>query len=211
MPALLISPGGGYQILAMNLEGTEIASWAKSIGFTPVILKYRVPKQRKAAFADIQRAMSILRTNAKKWNIIPDKIGIIGFSAGGNLSARLSTHYKKRIYKPVDQNDKVSMKPDFCILIYPAYLVDKQDHLKKDVKIVDQPPPTFLTQTQDDPIGYRNSFFFFNTLTQHHVPAELHMFAKGGHGYGLRTNKSNPLSNWPNLCEKWLRSIHVIR
>lgn len=208
-PAILICPGGGYQILAYNLEGTEIASWIKTLGIVPIILKYRVPNQRMGAFADVQRAMSIIRSHAREWNINPEEIGIIGFSAGGNLAARLSTHYKHRVYKLRD-NMATSIKPDFCILIYPAYLVNKKDQLKQDVKIVDQPPPTFLVQTQDDPIGYRNSLFFFNALTLHHVPAEFHMFAHGGHGYGLTTPKTNPLSTWPKLCAVWLKSLKII-
>lgn len=207
--AVLICPGGGYTHLAYSLEGTDIAKWFKSIGILPVVLKYRVPDQKEGAFADVQRAMSLIRSNAKEWNIDPNKIGIIGFSAGGHLTARLITHYQKRIYEKVDEKDNVSIKPDFGIMIYPAYLVNKEDQLNKEVKIVDLPPPTFLTQTQDDPIGYRNSLFFFNALTEHHDPAEFHMFPHGGHGYGLRTPKSNPLSNWPELCQKWLKSIKM--
>lgn len=210
-PAILICPGGGYTHLAYDLEGNYIANWIRKMGIIPIVLKYRVPDQRKAAFADVQRAMSIIRGHAKEWHIRPDEIGIIGFSAGGNLAARLITHYKKKLYQKVDNLYDVSIKPDFSILIYPAYLVNKEDKLEEPVKIVDQPPPTFLTQTQDDPIGYRNSLFFFNALTKHHVPAEFHMFAHGGHGYGLTTSKSNPLSNWPNLCERWLKSIKVIQ
>lgn len=210
-PAVLICPGGGYTHLAYNLEGTDIAKWFKTIGIVPVVLKYRVPDQQEGAFADVQRAVTIIRANASKWNINPGKIGIIGFSAGGDLAARLITHYQKKIYDKVDNEYDVSIKPDFCILIYPAYLVNKEDKLKDKVKIINQPPPVFLTQTQDDPIGYRNSLFFFNALTEHHVLAEFHMFAHGGHGYGMRTPKSNPLSSWPNLCKKWLKSIKIIK
>lgn len=208
--AMLICPGGGYTHLAYNLEGTDIATWLGSHGIIPIVLKYRVPDQKEGAFADVERAMTLLRTNAKKWGINPNKIGIIGFSAGGNLAARLITHYKKRIYKTEAKNN-VSIKPDFCVLIYPAYLVNKKDKLESNVKIVDQPPQTFLIQTQDDPIGYRNSLFFFNALTKHHVRAELSMFSHGGHGYGMRVPKSNPLSHWPKLCIRWLKSIKMIR
>ncbi|HYW36120.1 MAG TPA: alpha/beta hydrolase [Balneolaceae bacterium] len=206
-PAVIICPGGGYSILAVNLEGTEIASWLSSLGFRPVLLKYRVPHNRKGAFADAQRAISILRFRAAKFHINPNKIGIIGFSAGGNLAARLSTHFTHRIYKPVDQADTSSMRPDFGILIYPAYLVNKQDELAKNVRVNKDTPPMFLVQTQDDPIGYRNSLFFYNALTRHHIPAELNMFAHGGHGYGLRIKKSNPLSAWNKRCARWLHSI----
>jgi len=210
-PAVLICPGGGYQILAMNLEGTEMAHWLGSLDITPVVLKYRVPENRMGAYADAQRALSILRSRAGEFNIDPDKIGIMGFSAGGHLSARVSTHSKKRVYEPVDQNDQASMNPDFGILIYPAYLVNKKkDTLHKEVQVGEDTPPMFLVQTEDDPIGYRNSLFFYNALSQHEVSSEIHLFPHGGHGYGLRVDASNPLSEWPELCEQWLKSIHVI-
>ena len=208
--AVLICPGGGYTHLAYNLEGTDIARWLGSNGIIPVVLKYRVPNQKKGAFADVQKALTILRSQHKRWSINPGKIGIIGFSAGGDLVARMITHYKKRIYPPSKGNEAISIKPDFGILIYPAYLVNKQDKLNADVKLRDQPPPAFFVQTQDDPVGYRNSLFFYNALTRHHVDAELNMFPHGGHGYGMRVPASNPLSNWPDRCINWLRSIHAL-
>jgi len=209
--AILICPGGGYTHLSYSLEGTNIARWLGSHGIIPIVLKYRVPNQKTGAFADVQRALTLLRSEHKKWDINPDKIGIIGFSAGGNLVARIITHYKKRIYPAENGMSNISIKPNFGILIYPAYLVNKDDKLENNVKIQDPPPPAFLIQTQDDPVGYRNSLFFFNALTQHHAQAEISMFPHGGHGYGLTTPKSNPLSNWPNLCIRWLKSIHALR
>ncbi|HKJ34483.1 MAG TPA: alpha/beta hydrolase [Balneolales bacterium] len=209
--AIIICPGGGYSHLAYNLEGTDIAHWLGSKGIIPIVLKYRVPNQKKGAFADVQRAITILRSQHRNWDINPDKIGVIGFSAGGDLVAWIITHYKKRIYPTENGMNNVSIKPDFGILIYPAYLVNKEDMLENDVKIQDPPPPAFLIQTQDDPVGYRNSLFFFNALTKHHVQAEISMFSHGGHGYGLTTPKSNPLSNWPNLCVRWLKSIKMIQ
>jgi acetyl esterase/lipase len=211
-PAILICPGGGYQLLAMNLEGTEIGAWFKEAGVIPVVLKYRVSdkRQREGAFADVQRAMSILRFNAAKWNIDPDKIGIIGFSAGGHLAARMATHFSHRTYDPVDENDTVPTRPDFAILIYPAYLVNEDGNISNQVEVSDHTPPTFLVQTEDDAIGYTNSVDFFNALAIQHIPTELHMFAQGGHGYGLRTSKDKPLSEWPVLCERWLKSIQIL-
>lgn len=209
-PAVIICPGGGYNLLAMNLEGTEVASWLCSLGIRPILLKYRVPKNPEGAFADAQRAMSILRSCSSQLHINPRKIGIIGFSAGGHLAARMSTHFSHRIYDPVDQNDTASLRPDFCILIYPAYLVNKEGKLSKEVAINKNTPPTFLTQTQDDPIGYKNSLFYYNALTQYHIPAQLNLFAQGAHGYGLRTRKINPLSTWPKRCAKWLNAIGIL-
>lgn len=209
-PAVIICPGGGYYVLAINLEGRDIASWLLSLGVRPVLLKYRVPKNRKGAFADAQRAISILRSRADKFHINPQKIGVIGFSAGGDLAARLSTHFNNRIYDPVDQADTASMRPDFGILIYPAYLVNKRGEPNEEVAVDNDTPPMFLVQTQDDPIGYRNSLFFYNALTRHHIPAQLDMFAHGGHGYGMRVKKSNPLSSWPKRCALWLKSIGML-
>lgn len=210
-PAVVICPGGGYSILAMNLEGTEIAAWLGSLGITPVLLKYRVPGNRKGAFADAQRALSILRSRAGKFHIDPDRIGIMGFSAGGHLSARMVTHFTNRVYQPKDRYDRTDMRPDFGILIYPAYLVDKQNKLAEEVQVVDgDTPPVFIVQAEDDPIRYQNSLYFYQALYRHDVAAEMHLFAQGGHGYGLRVRDSNPLSEWPELCAAWLQSVGII-
>jgi len=210
-PAVLICPGGGYHILAMNLEGTELAAWFNSLGITAAILKYRVPQNRKGAFADGQRAVGLLRARAQEWHIDPGHIGVMGFSAGGHLSARLSTHFHQRTYPPVDQYDRTSSRPDFAMLIYPAYLVDEQHRVQPAVLVDNGTPPTFLVQAQDDPIGVRNTLYYYASLTRHGIPAEMHLFATGGHGYGMRSPASRPISHWPDLCETWLRSVGVIR
>ncbi|HKJ66708.1 MAG TPA: alpha/beta hydrolase [bacterium] len=209
-PAVVVCPGGGYRILAMNLEGTEIAEWLNSLGVTALLLKYRVPENRDGAFADAQRAMGIARARAEEWNINPRKIGIMGFSAGGHLSARTSTHFHSRSYQPVDDADSTSVRPDFALLIYPAYLVDENNKIRQDVLVDNHSPPTILVQAQDDGVGVENSVYFYAALTRRGIPAELHVFAHGGHGYGLRVSEGQPLSAWPALCENWLRSLGVI-
>jgi acetyl esterase/lipase len=151
VPAVLVCPGGGYGLLAIDLEGTEIVQWLNSIGVTAVLLKYRVPGNRDGAFQDAQRAMSLIRQNAKQWNIAPDRVGVIGFSAGAHLAARLSTGFQKRSYPPADAADKLSSRPDFAILVYPAYLV-KPDNasLADEITVTPKTPQAFLVQTQDD-------------------------------------------------------------
>ena len=152
-PAVLIFPGGGYHILAYDLEGTEIATWLNSIGFHAVVVKYTVPdKTRVKPLQDAQRAMGIVRSNASKWGIKADKIGVLGFSAGGHLTANISTNYKERTYKHIDEADKVSCRPDFSVLVYPAYLYENEDKkiLAKDIPVDAQTPPAFIVQTMDD-------------------------------------------------------------
>lgn len=210
-PAVLICPGGGYHILAMNLEGTELAAWFNSLGITAAILKYRVPQNRKGAFADGQRALGLLRARAKEWHIDPEHIGVMGFSAGGHLSARLSTHFHQRSYQPVDDYDATSCRPDFAMLIYPAYLVDQQHRIAPEVLVDNGTPPAFLVQAQDDPIGVRNTLYYYASLTRHGIPAEIHLFATGGHGYGMRSPASRPISHWPDLCKTWLQSLDIIK
>ncbi len=209
-PAVVVCPGGGYRILAMNHEGTEIAEWLNSLGVTALLLKYRVPENQQGAFADAQRAVGFARTQAAEWNIDPRKIGIMGFSAGGHLSARVSTHFHKRIYQPVDGADSSSVRPDFAMLIYPAYLVDDNNVIQQDVLVDNHTPPTMLIQAQDDGVGVENSIYFYAALTRRDIPAQLHVFAHGGHGYGMRVPEEQPLSAWPVLCEAWMRSLGVI-
>lgn len=209
-PAVVVCPGGGYRILAMNHEGTEIAEWLNSLGVTALLLKYRVPENRDGAFADAQRAVGFARTQAEEWNINPRKIGIMGFSAGGHLSARVSTQFHTCIYQPVDSADSSSVRPDFTMLIYPAYLVDDNNAIQQDVLVDNHTPPTMLIQAQDDGVGVENSVYFYAALTRRDIPAQLHVFAHGGHGYGMRVPEEQPLSAWPGLCEAWMRSLGVI-
>jgi acetyl esterase/lipase len=210
-PAVLVCPGGGYRALAFDKEGTEIAEWLRSIGIAAAVLKYRVPQNREGAFQDAQRAMGLLRRRAKQWNIDPKRVGVIGFSAGGHLAARLSTDYAKRAYANVDEADRFSCRPDFTVLVYPAYLSKKEEprELVDEVVVTDQTPPAFLVQTQDDRAYVDSSIAYYLALKKAGVTAELHLFPDGGHGYGLRRSK-RPVSGWPRLCEAWLRDRGVI-
>lgn len=195
-PAIVICPGGGYNILAIDKEGTEIAEWLNKIGITAIVLKYSVPKMRDEAFQDLQRAMGVVRKNSKAWNIDPDKIGVMGFSAGGNLAARLSNNHQARAYQEIDDADKLSCKPDYCMLIYPAWL--EAD------KIIDSHPTTFIVQTKDDGL-VKPTIPYAETLKEKKISSEFHLFDVGGHGYGMRPS-GNPVSKWPELCEKWLNA-----
>jgi acetyl esterase/lipase len=201
--AVIVCPGGGYNILAYDLEGTEIAGWLNRLGFTAFVLQYRIPDKKGGALQDVQRAMRILRNNPHKWNIDPEKIGVMGFSAGGSLSARASTLFNKKTYPPVDKSDSLSCRPSFTILIYPAYLdqgpsltLTPELELSKDV------PPIFIFQTADDPYG-NSALVMAAALRNAKLPVELHILSTGGHGYGLRPGKV-AAETWPLLAEKWL-------
>lgn len=210
--AVVVCPGGGYNILAYDLEGTEVCEWLNSIGVTGVLLKYRVPKRKglekhTAALQDAQRALGIVRQRAKEWGIDPQRIGILGFSAGGHLSAAASNNFDKRTYEPVDEADQASCRPDFAVLIYPAYLTVKEegDKVASDLPVCARTPPTFLVQTQDDNVRVESGLFYYLALKQAKVPAELHLYPTGGHGYGLRPSEHN-VSHWPQRAEDWMRT-----
>jgi len=210
---MVICPGGGYNILAWNKEGTEIAEWLNSIGVEAVVLKYRVPrrdgkKPHLLPLQDLHRSIRIVRSKAAEWKIDPKRLGVMGFSAGGHLSAMSSAFYVGQGYKPVDAIDKLDPRPSFVALIYPAYLGNaRTDPEKLDplIQVSPSTPPTFIAITHDD--GDRALFaaLYYARLRQNRVPAELHIYSKGGHGYGLRTSK-NPVSTWPARLEDWLRS-----
>lgn len=209
-PAVLVCPGGGYKILAINLEGSQIAQWLNSIGITAVVLKYSVPDEKRAsAFEDVQRAMGLVRLHAAEWNIDPQRIGVLGFSAGGHLAARLSNDFDKRCYAPLDKADEFSCRPDFTVLVYPAYLGDKQCQLATEIPVSAKTPPAFLVQTQDDKSFIYSSVTYYMALLKAGVAAEIHLFPKGGHGYGLRPSP-NAVSNWPELCHTWLKKTGVL-
>jgi acetyl esterase/lipase len=212
--AVLLFPGGGYSILAMDLEGSEICEWLNTIGVTGILVKYRVPAQptsprKEAPLQDAQRAISLARSNAAKWHIDPARIGIMGFSAGGHLSALLSNHYDKRIYQPIDEADKVSLRPDFTLLIYPAYLVASGDTLAPDMTITSATPPTFLIQAENDGVRVENSLVYYEALRKNSVKAEMHIYSEGGHGYGLRAT-NDPITGWPVRAADWLRHIGML-
>ena len=214
--AVVVCPGGGYQILAWDLEGTEVCEWLNSIGVTGVLLKYRVPKRaglekHTAALQDAQRALGLVRRHAKEWGLDPKRVGILGFSAGGHLAAAASTNYEKRTYEPVDDADKESCRPDFTVLIYPAYLtVEKDgDKLPPELPVNAHTPPTFLAQTQDDGVRVESSVFYYLALKQAKVPVEMHLYPTGGHGYGLRPSEHN-VTTWPQRAAEWLRAMGTL-
>jgi acetyl esterase/lipase len=215
--AVIVFPGGGYSILALDLEGSEICEWLNSIGITAVLVKYRVPAKKDAPrhlapLQDAQRAIGITRHRATEWDIDPSHIGVIGFSAGGHLAAALSNNFDKRAYEPVDESDRANARPDFAMLIYPAYLTDKDhgDQIAAELPISEKTPPTFLVQAEDDAIRVENSLFYYLALKNAKVPAEMHLFSSGGHGYGLRAT-GKPVATWPSHAEQWLKSIGVLR
>jgi acetyl esterase/lipase len=214
--AVVVFPGGGYSILAMDLEGTEVCEWLQSIGVTGVLVKYRVPVRSGqpkwvAPLQDAQRAVGIVRYSAAEWGIDPKRIGVLGFSAGGHLAAALSTNFERRTYPMVDDADKVSCRPDFALLIYPAYLVvkDEGDKVSPELKITGNTPPTFLLQAEDDGVRVENSLGYYAALKQAKVPAEMHLYPVGGHGYGLRRTEKT-VTTWPGRADEWLRSIGAL-
>jgi acetyl esterase/lipase len=217
--AMVVFPGGGYQLLAIDLEGTEICEWLNSKGITGVLLKYRVPNKRIGpygeapnALQDAQRTLSLVRHRAAEWHIDPHKIGVIGFSAGGHMVTATSTHFNKRSYTAIDAADKESCRPDFAIAAYPGHLWNDETpfELNPNVPVTTNTPPTFIVQAEDDPTdNVHNSLIYFDALKKANVPAEMHLFAHGGHGFGLRLTK-NPITHWPTLAETWLRTIGMI-
>jgi len=215
-PAVVVFPGGGYYILAIDLEGTEVCDWLNAAGVTCVLLKYRVPAtgpypKSAAALQDAQRAVGLVREHAAEWGIDPHRLGVLGFSAGGHLAAALSTHYDKRLYDPIDAADKLSCRPDFAVVIYPGYLAlaDKNFAPNPDIVPTADTPPTFLVQAEDDPVHVENALVYFQALKNTKVPAELHIYAKGGHGYGLRRT-ALPITAWPQAAEEWLHTIGIL-
>lgn len=209
--AIVICPGGAHQILAMNHEGTETAQWLTTLGVTGIVLKYRVPtrtpdgKRWLAAVQDAQRAMSYVRSKAEDWHIDAKRIGIMGFSAGGETAA-LTAYFTARQYEPLDAIDRVSFRPDFALLIYPAYLEKKGEptKMREDMTIGKDAPPTFLAHAWDDPVTVFSSLHVAAALRQAGVPAELHVYAKGGHGYGMRDTGHN-VNSWPRRAADWLK------
>jgi acetyl esterase/lipase len=247
--AVVVFPGGGYEVLAIDLEGTEVCDWLTSKGITCILLKYRVPGEGRypksaypksgpypespIALEDAQRTLGLVRFHAAEWHIDPHKIGVLGFSSGGHLSAAISTHYAKRLYPAVDAADKESCRPDFAVPIYPGHLslsaaesdarqgtrrfvvphpanADKELSLNPEIPVTRQTPPTFLLQAEDDNVdNVDDALAYFIALKNAGVPAELHSFAQGGHAFGLRRTKL-PITAWPQLVETWLATIGMI-
>jgi len=221
--AVIVFPGGGYRILAIDLEGTEVCDWLTSKGITCVVLKYRVPGEGKfpksgayprspVALEDAQRTIGLLRFRASEWLIDPHKIGVLGFSAGGHLVAAISTHFEKRLYSAVDAADGESCRPDFAVALYPGHMLEntsKDFELNPYIPVSRQTPPTFLLQAEDDPVDtVKNSLVYYTALKKLGVPAEMHLYAHGGHAFGLRRTKQ-AITEWPALVERWLESIGI--
>jgi acetyl esterase/lipase len=204
--SVIVCPGGGYSILAWDLEGTEVAAWLNSIGYAAFVMQYRVPDKKEGALQDIQRAIRVVTSRAKELGIEPGKTGVMGFSAGASLSARACTMSGKRSYKPVDTADSLSCRPAFGMLIYPAYLDLGPDHtLTPELKLTSAVPPIFIFQTADDPYA-NSSLVMASALKTAKLPVEHHLLPEGGHGYGLRPGK-RAASTWPDLAEKWMQTL----
>lgn len=199
---VIVCPGGGYQILAVNHEGTEIAQWLNALGYTAYVLRYRVPDNREGALQDVQRAIRIARAEN------PGKqVGVMGFSAGASLTARAATRFQLPSYTATDETDTQSARPDFAALIYPAYMDEGEHHtLTPELTITEQTPPFFVFQTADDPYG-NSALVISQALRNHKIPVQLHIYEKGGHGYGLRANLAEAASKWPKLMEEWLLGL----
>jgi len=245
--AVIVFPGGGYQMLAMDLEGTEVCDWLIAKGITCVLSKYRVtdvgpyPKsgpypESPMALEDAQRTVGLVRFHAAELHIDPHKIGVLGFSAGGHLSVAMSVHFDKRLYPAVDPADQVSCRPDFAVVLYPGHLsrsaaewdvktgtakvvlppgdrlsiADKNLGLNPDIHVTAQTPPTFLLQAEDDHVdSVYDSLSYYIALEKAGVPAEMHLYAQGGHAFGLRRTNF-PITGWPDLVETWLKTLGML-
>jgi len=233
--AVVVFPGGGYKVLAIDLEGTEVADWLMSKGITCLLLKYRVPfsgpyvdennryvyPKTPMALQDAQRTLSLVRFHATEWHIDPHKVGVLGFSAGGHVVAGASTHFEERTYAAVDEADKESCRPDFALAIFPGHLwsnddrdpstVDKETYqLRPDIHVNHDTPPTFLLQAEDDHVDdVEQSLVYYIALKNARVPVEMHLYAQGGHAFGLQPTKF-PITRWPTLAETWLKTIGMV-
>jgi acetyl esterase/lipase len=204
--AVIVAPGGGYSILAIEHEGTQTCEWLNSLGVTAILLKYRVPKREMqmpenlAMIQDAQRAVSLTRSRASEWGIDPNRVGMLGFSAGGNLTAWAALS-GKRHYESIDDADKLSSRPNFALLIYPGGLIDKGGHLKSEFLVKKDAPPMFFVHATND--SSENSVALYSALKTVGVPAELHLYASGGHGFGMR-KIPHPCATWPDRAADWL-------
>jgi acetyl esterase/lipase len=213
--AMIVCPGGGYNILAYDLEGTEICEWLNDLGIMAVLLKYRVPRREGAAkhaapLQDAQRAVSYVRAHAEELHIHPERIGIMGFSAGAHLSVMTCNPPEEHTYPAVDTCEQFGSRPNFCLLVYPAYLSGETfGSLAPEIKVSSATPPTMLVQTQDDQSHINSSLFYYYALKETGVPATMHLYSQGGHGYGLRDTKAT-VNEWPERAEYWLRSLGMI-
>lgn len=224
--AVVVIPGGGFQILAIDLEGTEVCDWLTAKGVTCVLLKYRVPSApyvwqcdcrphnqaiSEPSLQDLQRAMRMVRAHAQQWDIDPHKVGVLGFSAGGYLVAEISTLFDRSLYPKIDTADDLSARPDFAMPVYPGHLVQPDGKLNSNIPVSSQTPPTFLLQAEDDDVdGVQQSMVYYAALSKAHVPAEMHLYAQSGHAFGVRRTEL-PITDWPALADAWLHTIGIIR
>jgi acetyl esterase/lipase len=223
--AVVVFPGGGYHELAIDLEGTEVCDWLTSKGITGVLLKYRVPgsgphwdprlkrhlePKAPTALEDAQRTIGLVRFHAAEWHIDPHKIGVLGFSAGGHLVANISTHFDRRLYPPVDAADRESCRPDFGVALYPGHMTENTTNefeLNPTIPVSSNMPPQFVLQAEDDHVdGVEQSLVYYIALKRAGVPVEMHLYAQGGHAFGLRPT-TYPITGWPRVVEKWLGTI----
>ncbi|MBY0458939.1 MAG: alpha/beta hydrolase [Gemmataceae bacterium] len=209
--AVVVAPGGGYSILAIEHEGTQVCEWLNSLGVTAFLLKYRVPKRdaqtpdNLAMVQDAQRAITLVRSKSKEFGVNPDRVGMLGFSAGGHLTA-CTALFKKRMYDGIDAADKdFGHQPNFAVLVYPAYLTDKEGKLKPEFEVAKDAPPMFFAHSSDDPVTSEGSVALYLALTKNKVPAELHLYATGGHGYGMK-KVPHPCATWPDRAGDWLKA-----
>lgn len=214
--AVLVLPGGGYNILAYSHEGTEVCEWLNSLGITAGLLKYRVPRREnlekhEAPLQDVQRAIGMMRTRAEEWKIASDRIGILGFSAGGHLAAMGLTSDGTRSYEADPKFDAVDCVPNFAVLVYPAYLTDEKDpdKLSPEVVVTEKTGPTFLVVAHDDSKFVEGSARFYIEMKRKERPCELHIFAKGGHGFGFKNTKEE-IQQWPALAAKWMETMGIL-
>jgi acetyl esterase/lipase len=211
--AVIIAPGGGYRFLSWDHEGEDVATWLNKIGITGIVLKYRVPQRSehpRYPLQDAQRAISLVRINVKEWDLDEKKIGLLGFSAGGHLTGVAATKFDQRAYEPVDEADKLSCRPDFAVMIYAGGILQRASgELISDIRVTKDAPPTFLAHCSDDRGSAEQSALMYLALKRAGVSAELHIYATGGHGFGMRQSK-NPVSQWPTRCEEWMRSQGIL-
>jgi acetyl esterase/lipase len=206
-PAMIVCPGGGYNYVVYDKEGTQVAAWLNRAGISALVLKYRAPNNRAGALQDLQRGVSLVRAKAGEWNIDPKRVGVLGFSAGGNLAAKASTRFDERAYPAIDAVDQQSCRPDFAVLVYPAYLDDKQGNVSPDLNLKANIPPTLIVHSEDDKNFVTGSKIYHAALDAAKVEHEFKLYPTGGHGYGLHSTKE--ASAWPDYTAKWLRKIGI--
>jgi acetyl esterase/lipase len=217
--AILVCPGGGYKALMMDYEGEDIARALNTIGVTGIVLKYRVREadppagtpRYLPALQDAQRALGLVRSRAREWNIDPNRLGILGFSAGAHLACAASTNFDKRAYDAIDDADKRSCRPDFAVVVYPGGVLKKgTDGLSDEIRVTKDTPPAFIVQAHDDRVNSENSVFYYLALKRAGVPAELHIYGEGGHGFGIKPS-DKPHASWPHRCIDWMKERGILK